>query len=448
MSSLINGGVGGLTVDFDELQGDSLNAHATPYEDKDLISGRTVLYSSVTPVEDLEDVTFSIPSDPECAFVLNQTRLEGHFVVKTDSDEGAGPTDTTTITNHYCTALFSQIEVHLNGTQIADLSSPLSYTYKHHIDFLLSYDNNVKANVGRTEGFCRTHHGKCYDRVDASGKMYMCQCVAENRQRIMNGKKVYFSSTLPVDIFHTDKYLPPNVEITIVLRRFNTCFGVIQNNPNKTFRIRLKELKLRMRKVLPHERVRNKLNAKLQKGQPFFLPYKDTQMKHYLMPAGSRCFSANHINNSELLPQQIIFCVVKSDLFAKGSNDGFPFYFNHVELSSVILKNNGRPLLPRLLECHLPSGDYMELYDHFQSNVGGRNRITPDAFVNGQMFLAFDLTPDKCLSFHNHVGVPGNLELDLTFNSPLDQPYTLISYATYNAAISIDNNLQVTKVKY
>ena len=82
MSSLINGGVGGLNVDLDELQRDSLNAHATPLEDTDLISGRTVLYSSVTPVEDLEGVSFSVPPNPECAFNLNQTRLEGHFVVK------------------------------------------------------------------------------------------------------------------------------------------------------------------------------------------------------------------------------------------------------------------------------------------------------------------------------------------------------------------------------
>ena len=90
----------------------------------------------------------------------------------------------------------------------------------------------------------------------------------------MNGKKVYFSLTLPANIFHTDKYLPPNVEISMVLRRFNTCFGVIQNNPNKVYLIRLKELKLRMRKVLPHERVRNRLNAELLKGRPFFGPLK------------------------------------------------------------------------------------------------------------------------------------------------------------------------------
>ena len=91
--------------------------------DTDLISGRTVIYNSV---EDLEDVTFSVPPDPECGFILNQTRLEGHFVVMTGSGEGAGPTDMVSITNHYCATLFSQIKVHFNGAQICDLSAPLS----------------------------------------------------------------------------------------------------------------------------------------------------------------------------------------------------------------------------------------------------------------------------------------------------------------------------------
>ena len=64
MPWLINCGVGGLNVDFDELQGDS----STPLVNTDLISGRTVIYNSVTPVEDLEDVAFSVPPDPECGF--------------------------------------------------------------------------------------------------------------------------------------------------------------------------------------------------------------------------------------------------------------------------------------------------------------------------------------------------------------------------------------------
>ena len=104
--------------------------------------------------------------------------------------------------------------------------------------------------------------------------------------------------------------------------------------------------------------------------------------------------------------------------------------------------------MPRPLESEMDSGNYMELYDHCQSNVGGRNRISPEAFAGSQMLLPFDLTPDRCLSFHNHVGVPGNLELDLTFGTATEKPLTLISYAIYNAAISIDSNLQVTKVNY
>ena len=233
MPSLINSGVGRLNVDFDELQGDSLNAHATPLVDTDLISGRTVIYNSVTPAEDLEDVAFSIPPDPECGFILNQTRLEGHFVVVTDDGEGVTPTDRVLITNHFCAALFSQIEVHLNGSQICDLSAPLSY---------------------------------------------------------------------------------------------------------------------------------------------------------------------------------------------------------------------GRPLMPRPLECSMGGDDFMELYEYFQSNISGKKRIIPEAYANGQTFL--DLTPDKCLSFHNYAGVAGNLELDLTFGQVTEAPITLISCAIYNAAISIDNNLQVSKVNY
>ena len=71
----------------------------------------------------------------------------------TDSGEDVVLTDRVSITNHFCAALFSQIEVYLNGSQICGLSTPLSYAFKHHIDFVLSYNNNVLINVGRSEGF-------------------------------------------------------------------------------------------------------------------------------------------------------------------------------------------------------------------------------------------------------------------------------------------------------
>ena len=157
------------------------------------------------------------------------------------TDDGAGvtPTDGVSITNHFCAALFSQIEVHLNGSQICNLSAPLSYAFKHHIDFVLSNNKNVLTNVGQSEGFCRKHDGGCHFNFDLvrPDNMTMCQDIEENRQRILNGKKVYFSSTLPVDIFHTDKYLPPNVNlhrITQVQYRLwrDSVFAGRQNVPH------------------------------------------------------------------------------------------------------------------------------------------------------------------------------------------------------------------------
>ena len=111
-------------------------------------------------------------------------------MVMTDSGEGVGPTDRVSITNHF----FSQNEVHLNGSQIFDLSAPLSYVFKHHIDFVLSYNNHVLTNVAGSESFCRKHDGSCYFSFDPArpGIMSECQDFEENRQRILNGEKSLF----------------------------------------------------------------------------------------------------------------------------------------------------------------------------------------------------------------------------------------------------------------
>ena len=121
-------------MDFNELKGESLNVQEALEQEVDLISGRTVLYSSVSPIEEKGDVEFYIPPDPECHFLVNQSRLEGYFMVKDDNGGNVLETDGVTLTDHYEAAIFSQIEVYLSGTQVCDLSAPVSYPYKHNID--------------------------------------------------------------------------------------------------------------------------------------------------------------------------------------------------------------------------------------------------------------------------------------------------------------------------
>ena len=147
-------------MEFNELKGESLDLHKALEQEVDLISGRTVLYSSVSPIEERGNVEFYIPPDPECHFLLNQSRLEGYFVVKDKDGGNVQESDIVTITKHYAAAIFSQIEIYLNGTQVCDLSAPFSYPYKHNIDVTLSYPYSVSNYLFKSEGYFSTEMEK------------------------------------------------------------------------------------------------------------------------------------------------------------------------------------------------------------------------------------------------------------------------------------------------
>ena len=306
-------GVGGLNVEINELKGKSLDLHTPLEAENDLMKGRSVCYSNVSPVEGLEGVEFQIPPDPECFFILNQARLEGLFVVLDKDGTPVTSNDNVTLSHHWGACLFSQIEIYLNGTQVCDLSAPVSYPFKHYIDSSLSYHWNVINNVGKAEGYYKDYREYCYWMfTEEARRIHNCKDRTQFSEMILDGKKVYFNSTIPVDILHTDKYLPPNVEIKMKLSRFNPTFGIDQEVPDKTFNFVLKDLKLHMRKVLASERVRNRFQTKLLQ-EPCFLPYKDSRLIHHHIPENSTVYSANHIND-QILPNQIIFVIVKSKL--------------------------------------------------------------------------------------------------------------------------------------
>ena len=55
--------------------------------------------------------------------------------------------------NHFATCLFSQVEVYLNGVQVADLSSAVTYPWRMFIQSFLSYNSEVKKTYLAAEGY-------------------------------------------------------------------------------------------------------------------------------------------------------------------------------------------------------------------------------------------------------------------------------------------------------
>ena len=94
------------------------------------------------------------------------------------------------IANFAPACLFRQIEIYFNSCQVADLSSP-SYPWKHHIENLLSYSDACKNTFLRAEMF---------NKQDSIRKSW-----------ISNSKSCNFSLKPNIDIFNSEKFLPPNV---------------------------------------------------------------------------------------------------------------------------------------------------------------------------------------------------------------------------------------------
>lgn len=141
------GGVGGLVVEQNDNTDEGLSVHAPLEVESGLLDGSNVTYHSVSPITNSGPIEFMVPRDNECFFILNQTRLSGHFIVEDENGQPVKESEKVTLVNHFTACLFSQIEVYLNGTQICDLSSANAYPWRMFIQSYLTYNEAVKKVI-------------------------------------------------------------------------------------------------------------------------------------------------------------------------------------------------------------------------------------------------------------------------------------------------------------
>ena len=105
---------------------------------------------------------------------------------------------------------------------------------------------------------------------------------------------------MAIDMFDTDRFLPPNVDIKIKLVRSAEKFVFLQDpTAAKPFKIVLKDVKLHMRKVLPTLMLRESFKNKLLK-EPCYLPFSATRLRHYVIPQSMSSFNIANIANGTL----------------------------------------------------------------------------------------------------------------------------------------------------
>ena len=159
-----------LGLSRDDLTEQALDLHALLGVDISLEKGNDVISNSVSSVTNSGPIEFLIPRDEECSIILDQTRLVGHFVVKTAKDENVSPTDKVFLVNNFASNLFSAVEIYINGTQVCDLSTANSYPFKNFIQTELSFDRETKLSQLRAEGYFEEAEGNM-EAYEPSGNL-------------------------------------------------------------------------------------------------------------------------------------------------------------------------------------------------------------------------------------------------------------------------------------
>lgn len=428
-------GLGTFINDETELTSNSLDLFSAPPVDSTLVDGMTIYYYPVGAITDAGPYEFHIPKDNDSYTYMPMTRLEG--VIEVLKADGTTLTDTenTSVVNLLPQTLFKQVECELNGTQVCDLSTP-TYAYKAYMETLLSYGEAAK-----------TSHLTCsmFEKDTAAASDTWDNDGSKKRHALVKGKKVYFSNIVHSDVLQCHRYLLPRTDVRLKFIRNADNFSTFGSTQSKA-KIKVHSLRLAVRKIKIDPQVRT-LHENTLKTMPAIYPVTQSKIKTRLIAQGVSSVDLPSILYGNL-PRNVVIGFVESRSF-DGDGRKNPFNFQHFDINNFNLRINGVPVVPTPFQPDFASGDCVREYRWFLDNCGishenESNFISLEEFKNGSTFFAFDLTPDLCNSFHQHKTRSGSMDLNVGFKNPTAQSIQMIVFGSYNQALLIDHERNIS----
>jgi hypothetical protein len=433
-------GVGTFVQESYEGNGDKMLDLFTPIIKEDTMQdGKEIEIFPTGVVTDTGPYDFVIPSDGNEFTAMPLTRLHGEIeVLKLD---GGKVTDTeiNAHVNLLPHSLFRQMELYVNGKQVADLSTP-SYPFKAYIQTHLGTTDDAKKITYSPEMWSKdtiTKENSFVLTGDTKSDTFV-----KRHARLKEGK-IYFSIILHVDFLQCRNLLMPGVELKLRLVRNDDTFSLL--GATLQTKIKIHKLHLTIRRVKLDPSISIGFEKSLQ-TQPAVYPIANSKIKTYTISSGIQSERISQIFRGTL-PRQIIVGFVDSKA-ADGNINANPFVFEHFDNNYFNGYINGEPIIPRAFQPDPTNKNYWREYRWFLDNTAcilsnQTHGITYNEFCTNSFFYVFDLSPDLCNSFHIHQPMAGTFDLQIAFKSALAKNITAIIYATFDEKILIDKDGEV-----
>lgn len=444
------GGVGVEETDIQSGMASNMDLHTPPVREILQLQGKDIIVNTLNALSDGGPFTFVLPSEGTEFISLPETRLQGVFSVTRADGTALDATDKVSLCNLAPHSFFNQVEVGLNGRITSNLADR-NYAYFAAICEILSYGEEAKKfqlkgchrylddTVGKASETDPTKHQALLDRQKWIEKSAQCD----------------FSIPIYGGIMQCPRYIPPNVEVTLKFDRNKDTFALIAPPPADgatpvQYIIKFHKLEVKVRKIIVTDEA---LKAHFQKiaKEPALYPFIKTRVQDYLIGTESQVLSISNVVRGKL-PAQLIVSFVSQSAFA-GSINKNPYNFESFNLNSIYITVNGvptphPPYKPNFKD-KLVTKEYRAMMDNLQ--VGTDNcslAISKEMFMDGKAFYVFDLTPDRCGTYHIHHLQQGNIDIHMSFEDKLTEPIVMLCYMILNdeyVTIDKDGNVEMTQ---
>ncbi|GFN95581.1 hypothetical protein PoB_002208700 [Plakobranchus ocellatus] len=231
-----------------------LDLFAVPPTQSSVENGFWVEHHPISTLTDTGPVEFVVNGSGEEYTDLPETFL--HVRVKVTKPDRGALTDTDIVapTNLYAEALFSQVDVSLNG----NLTTPSQNTYpwRCFLESLLSYGPDALGSQLALSGSSRDTAGEL-DNMDGEKN----EGFAERAKWIKGSKECDMLCRVHADIFHQEKFLINGVCMKLHFVRSKNSFVLLTSDDQAGYKVKLTQASLYVRRckinpatVLAHEK--------------------------------------------------------------------------------------------------------------------------------------------------------------------------------------------------
>ena len=337
-------------------------------------------------------------------------------------------------------SLWSQVDVTLGGRLMTKATG--MYPFKAFIQTLLNYGKEAKESQLLAQGWYE--EGADLDAVTTAGN----SAVFQKETIFKTSNVVDLEGALREDIFHMNRYLLNNIDVTLKLYPSHPEFFVMGGGDDKKYKVVFDEVlfKVCMIKVSPGVILGH---AKALETRNALYPFNRVETKSYSIPKGIHTINLDNVFQLAR-PSRLVFGLVSADAF-NGDYKKNPFRFQHYDVTDVAVVVNGETVPGRPLKLNFDTtkqrdfiSGYLALFEGTgRSGSDFGNGITPKEYASGHTLFVYNLDPEFKRGKYLNLVKRANVRLELRFSKPLPETVNVVVYAEHPSLFEVDRSRNI-----